>query len=212
MAGFNAAVRIVNLTYSIFNAITQLFIPAASYSFAAKRYRRFLKLTLHICWLALVWGALTLIITWSIPRTLSKMRSSGEGYLKYAGKMVSNNNGLAPFAGFKFNAISMLQAIQQGPRATILYFLSNFATNIVLVLVLYYSIKHDGARIVWCYPLSYLLSSLISIFFLWSPVKNLIRLSKEEDMEDKIRKKMKEMKELDDMEDDYIDGDQISIQ
>lgn len=182
MAGFNAAVRIVNLTHSIFNAITQLFIPAASYSFAAKRYRRFLKLTLHIYWLALVWGALTLIITWSIPRTLSKMRSSGECYLKYAGKMVSNNNGLAPFAGFKFNAISMLQAIQQGPRATILSFLSNFATNIILVL--YYTNKHDGARIVWCNPLSYSLSSLISIFFLWSPVKNLMLLSKEEDMED----------------------------
>ena len=181
MSGFNAAIRTVNLTHSIFNAITQSFIPAASYSFAAKRYRRLMILTLHIYWLALVWGTLSLIITWSIPKTLSKMFSNG--------KMVSINNGLAPFAGFKFNAISLLQAIQQGPRATILSFLSNFGTIIVLVLILYYTNKHDGARIIWCYPLSNLSCTIISIFFLWTPVKNPIRLSKEEDMEVTFRKK-----------------------
>lgn len=180
MSGFRAAIRIVNLTHSIFNAITQSFIPVASYSFAAKRYS-LLKLTLHIYWLALVWGTLTLIITWSFPKTLSKMFSNG--------KMVLINNGLAPFAGFKFIAISLLQAIQQVPRATILSFLSNFGSFIVLVLILYYTNKHDGARIIWCYPLSYFSSTIISIFFLWTPVKNLIRLSKEEDMEVAFRKK-----------------------
>lgn len=204
MAGFNAAIRICNLTHSIFNAISQAFIPAASYAFAAKRYKRYLKLTVHIFWLMLSWGAVTCILTWAIPRTLSKMFSTGEGYLKYAEKMVAYNNALGPISGVKLNAQSMLQAIQMGPRATILSFINNFVTIVFLVLALYYSNPHDGARIIWCYPLSHLMSCFISLFFLWKPIKNIIRLSKEEDMEEDYIRREREMAELDNADDDSV--------
>lgn len=206
MAGFNAAIRICNLTHSIFNAISQAFIPAASYAFAAKRYKRYLKLTIHIFWLMLIWGAVTCILTWSIPRTLSKMFSNGEGYLKYAEKMVAYNNGLGPISGVKLNAQSMLQAIQMGPRATMLSFINNFVTIVILVLVLYYTDPHDGARIIWCYPLSHLMSCFISIFFLWGPIKNIIRLSKEEDMEEDYIRREKEMKQVDNSDDKSVES------
>lgn len=206
MAGFNAAIRLCNLTHSIFNAISQAFIPAASYAFAAKRYKRYLKLTIHIFWLMLIWGAVTCILTWSIPRTLSKMFSNGEGYLKYAEKMVAYNNGLGPISGVKLNAQSMLQAIQMGPRATILSFINNFVTIVILVLVLYYTDPHDGARIIWCYPLSHLMSCFISIFFLWGPIKNIIRLSKEEDMEEDYIRREKEMKQVDNSDDKSVES------
>lgn len=204
MAGFNAAIRICNLTHSIFNAISQAFIPAASYSFAAKRYKRYLKLTIHIFWLMLAWGAVTCILTWAMPRTLSKMFSNGEGYLKFAEKMVAYNNALGPISGVKLNAQSMLQAIQMGPRATILSFINNFVTIVILVLALYYSNPHDGARIIWCYPLSHLMSCFISIFFLWKPIKNIIRLSKEEDMEEDYIRRENEMNQLDNTDDESI--------
>ncbi|KAK8900295.1 hypothetical protein M9Y10_002618 [Tritrichomonas musculus] len=206
MAGFNAAIRICNLTHSIFNAISQAFIPAASYAFAAKRYKRYLKLTIHIFWLMLIWGAVTCILTWSIPRTLSKMFSNGEGYLKYAEKMVAYNNGLGPISGVKLNAQSMLQAIQMGPRATMLSFINNFVTIVILVLVLYYTDPHDGARIIWCYPLSHLMSCFISIFFLWGPIKNIFRLSKEEDMEEDYIRREKEMKQVDNSDDKSVES------
>lgn len=99
MAGFNAAIRIVNLTHSIFNEITQSYIPAASYAFASKRYKRFLKLTFNIYCMALVWGGLTCIITWTIPNTLSKMFSS-EGCLKYARKIVLYQQWTCTFCWF----------------------------------------------------------------------------------------------------------------
>ena len=157
------------------------------------------------------WGSVTCILTWAMPRTLSKMFSSGEGYLKYAEKMVAYNNALGPISGVKLNAQSMLQAIQMGPRASILSFINNFVTIVILVLVLYYSNKHDGARIIWCYPLSHLMSCFISIFFLWGPLRNIIRLSKENDMEEDYIRREKEMNNIDNTDDESVDSiDEIS--
>lgn len=201
MAGFNAAIRINNLTFSIFMAISQSFIPAASYAFAAKRYKRFLMLAFHMLWLCSAWGLLTSIMTWSIPRQLAMIFSKEEGYLKYAERMVRYNNALGPIMSVKMVAQSMLQSLQRGPRATILSFFNNFMTIIIFNFVLYYTNKHDGARIIWCYPLAHAAACVISPFFLWGPLKNIYNLMKTEDaeaeyenMNEEVEKEEKEQK------------------
>lgn len=183
MAGFNAAIRLGNLTWSIFGAISQAFIPAASYAYAAKRYHRYLMLTFHMIWLMFVWGTFTMILTWTIPRQLSMMFSKDEHYLKYAERMVAYNNAVGPLLGGKMIAQSILQSLQLGPRATILSFFNNFVFIILFNYVMYYSNKNDGARVIWCYPLSYAASCVLSPFFLFGPLRKIFVNMKENDCE-----------------------------
>lgn len=109
--------------------------------------------------------------------------SKDESYLKYASRMVAYNNAVGPLMSVKMLAQSMLQSLQRGPRATILSFLNNFMTIIVFNFVLYYTNPHDGARIIWCYPLAHVAACFISPFFLWGPLKNIWNLMKTEDKE-----------------------------
>ncbi|KAK8837519.1 hypothetical protein M9Y10_036517 [Tritrichomonas musculus] len=185
MAGFNASSRICYLPYSVVCALSQAYIPAASYSYAAKRYKRYLKLTLYMCLMMFIWSVLTCIMTWVIPVPLSKMFSSGEGYMKYASKMIMYNNALGFLAWFRLASQSVLQSLQMGSRATILSFISNFVGIIIFNYILYYSNPHDPVRMIWTYPLTHASSSIVCVCFLWKPIKNLIKLSKEDDEEEK---------------------------
>ena len=180
MAGFNASIRFNNLSMSIFFAITQALSPAASYAYAAKRYRRFLWLCFHSLWINFAWGCLTTIITWAAPREISKIFGNGEGYLYYAERMTRIINSLAPISGFRMNFQSFCQAMQLGGRASILSFLNNFVSITLFTILLYYTDKHDGSRIIWCYPLSYVASVVFSVILLWSPLKKTFKLAKEE--------------------------------
>lgn len=207
MAGFNAAIRLGNLTWSIFGAISQAFIPAASYSYAAKRYKRYLMLTFHMIWLMLAWGTFTMILTWTIPRQLSMMFSKDPSYLKYAERMVAYNNAVGPLLGGKMIAQSVLQSLQMGPRATILSFFNNFAFIILFNYVLYYTNKNDGARIIWCYPLSYAASCVLSPFFLFGPLRKIFRAMREDDAEDEFANMNEQSEEQDELEDLNRDGD-----
>lgn len=206
MAGFNAAIRICNLTFSIFQAISQAFIPAASYAYAAKRYKRFFMLSLHMLWLMSLWGTITSIITWIWPRELSMMFSKEESYLRYAERMVAYNNAVGPLMSAKMVAQSMLQSLQLGPRATILSFINNFVNIIVFNYILYYTNPHDGARIIWCYPLAHISSCIVSPFFLWGPIKKIYKLMKEEDAEAEFANMNDDENELSEMEDSTRDN------
>jgi Na+-driven multidrug efflux pump len=183
MAGFNSAIRFNQVSLAFFNAITTGFLPPASYAYAAKRYKRYLWLCFHSVWLCIVWGCMTTAITWSLSREISKLFSKSEGYLDQAERMVSYTNAAAPLTGIKYNAQSMLQSMQMGGRATLLSFLNHFFLLLGYSFLLYYTNKNDGARIVWCYPASYLTAIVFSVAFLWAPLREIWRLKKEEPSE-----------------------------
>jgi Na+-driven multidrug efflux pump len=183
MAGFNSAIRFNQVSLAFFNAVTMGFIPPASYAYAAKRYRRYLWLCVHSVWLCIVWGSITTVITWSLSREISKLFSTSEGYLDQAERMVSFANAAAPLTGLKYNAQSMLQSMQLGGRATLLSFLNHFLLLLGYSFLLYYTDRNDGARIVWCYPASYLTAILFSAAFLWTPLKEVWRLKNEQPSE-----------------------------
>ena len=179
MAGFNAGVRISNLTFAVFQAFSQAFIPPASYAYAAKMYKRYLRLCIHSFWLNFAWGTFTFIFTWSMPRTLSKMFSTNPEYLKWAEKMVAYNNALGPIQGVKMISQSILQSLQLGGRASILSFINNFVIIILAAVVIYYTNKDHGERIVLSYPVSHLCACFISAIFLWGPLKKLYKEARE---------------------------------
>ena len=185
MAGFNAAFRCNMVSISIFNAFSMGYIPAASYAYAAKKYRRWFYLTGHLMWLCSMWGVFTCIFTYSIPRQLGMIFSNSEGYLAQAERQIRIINAAGPVAGFRFNCQAILQSMHRGGRAMSVSLINNFLTISALVFVLYYTNKTDGARMILCYPISYALAVPLGSLFLISPMRETWRLYKEEMQKEK---------------------------
>ena len=180
MAGFNCMMRLSSVCMAPMMGITMGFVPAASYAYAAKKYRRYLWLCFHSIWLCIAWGLIAGAFIWSIPREMAKMFSTSERYLDYGEKMTLYANGLAPLQGIRFNCQTILQSMHLGGRATLTGLLNNFVWIIVFTVVLYYTDKNDGSRICWCYALSHVMAIPATVIFLWKPLGRVWRLSKEE--------------------------------
>ena len=192
MAGFNCQMRYGGLVAATMLGITSGYVPAASYAYAAKKYRRYLWLSFHAFWLCVLWGVVIGLFIWTIPRELAKLFSTSERYLDYAEHMTLYAQALCPIQGIRYNSQAMLQAMQMGWRATITGLLNNFVWIIVFTFALYYTDKTDGSRICWSYSISNVMSIPVSIIVLWGPMKDLWKKMKEQEEDEK-----KEMEDID---------------
>ena len=188
MAGFNCQMRYGGLVAATMLGITSGYVPAASYAYAAKKYKRYIWLSIHAFWMCVAWGVIIGLLIWSIPRELAKLFSTTERYLDYAEHMTFYSHALAPIQGIRYNCQAMLQAMQMGWRATLTGLLNNFVWIIVFTFALYYTDKKDGSRICWSYSISNVMSIPVSVIALWGPMRNMLKLMKEtegeEEMED----------------------------
>lgn len=173
IAGFNTFIRFMILTNSVIIAFTLGFVPAASYSFAAQDYRRWIKLSLHCIWLTFLWGSFTSVLTWSIPRQLSLMFGKSEGYLNASAEQLKIGNSLGFIVFGRFCGIAFLQTMQMGGQASLLSLLCHFMATIVFSCILYYTDKHNGPRIMWCYALSYVFGLFAQIIPLMFPLRKM---------------------------------------
>ena len=75
--------------------------------------------------------------------------------------------------------------MQKGGLATVAGLLNNFVWIIVGAFVLYYTDngRRDATRLLYAYPLSHFMSFPCSMIFLWKPLREAWKLSKEEDDE-----------------------------
>ena len=201
MAAFNTVVRFFILTNSVIIAITMGFIPCASYAFAAKNYRRWFYLAIHSLWLSFIWGSFTAILTWAVPRPLSRMFASGKGYLDVCEPMLKYSNALGFIIGGRFCGVAFLQSIQLGIRSAILSLVSHFLSIIGFAFLLYYTDKNDGVRIIWCYSMAHALGIILSIFCLIGPLKQMYKEMKVQD-EEQMNKE--------DIEENYIDDNMVA--
>ena len=180
MAALNTVVRFFIVTSSVIIAITMGYVPPASYSYARSNYKRWYHLSLHAFWLTFAWGSFTAILTWAIPKELSSMFASSEGYLEICTPMLKYSNALGFIVGGRFCGVAYLQSMQRGIQSTILSLLSHFISIIAFSFILYYTDKTDGVRIIWCYSLSHAFGLIMSIFFLIEPLKNMYHKYKEQ--------------------------------
>ena len=193
MAGFNCSMRLSGISMAPLMGITMGFVPAASYAYAAKKYRRFLWLCFHSVWLCCVWGLIAGCLIWTIPREMAKMFSTSERYLDYGSKMTLYSNALAPIQGIRFNCQTILQSMHMGGRATLTGLLNNFVWILLFTVILYYTDKTDGARICWCYSISHALAIPATVIFLWKPLSTIWKLAKEEKDEGAEEKELEEV-------------------
>lgn len=181
MASFNTIIRIMIFVNSVVLGLTMGFLPAGAYAYAARNYRRWFQLAFHSIWISFVWGTFTAILTWVIPRELSLIFASGEGYLKVCTPMLKYSNALGFIVGGRFCCMAFLQSFQMGILSTFMSLLSNFVSIIVFVYVLYLTNKNDGVRLVWCFQISSAFGLVLGIVFLARPFILLYRGMKEQE-------------------------------
>lgn len=75
-----------------------------------------------------------------------------------------------------------VQSMQCGGRATTLVFINNFGILTVYAVLLYYTNKTDGSRIVWCYPIGFTIGIPLGVLLLWWPLSEIWKKAKEEKM------------------------------
>ena len=155
LAGYNVLFRWAQVTNSVVIAITMGYLPAASYSYQAKDGKRWFALTAHSLWIAIVWGALSCILTWGMPKQIALIFAKQPGYLKWAEPMLRNGNGLAVLIFSRFNFPAMLQSMGMGITSTFVSLSCQLVSILGFALLLYYTNKHDPIRLCWCYSLSY---------------------------------------------------------
>ena len=197
MAAFNTVVRFFILTNCVIIAITMGFIPSGSYAYAAKNYKRWFSLAFHTLWMSFIWGSFTAILTWTIPRQLSRMFASGKGYLDVCEPMLKYSNALGFIICGRFCGVAYLQSFQLGLYSMVLSLISHFLSIIAFAFLLYYTDKSDGVRIIWCYSMAHALGLVLGVLFLIAPIKKCYKLMKEQ---------VKEKSSLEDPEEGYADS------
>ncbi|OHT06211.1 MatE family protein [Tritrichomonas foetus] len=181
LAGFNVIFRYAQITNNVILAITMGYLPAASYAFSAKMHKRWIKLSIHANWIGFVWGTITSIFSWSIPREISKIFSKGEGYLRWAGPMLQVGNALGFVVFGRFTFPSMLQSLKMGITSTLLSLASQLVSIIAFEFILYYTDKHNAVRLIWCYPLSYAFGLVLGIIVLGRPIYKIYKEMKDDE-------------------------------
>lgn len=182
MAAFNTYNRFWGIQIAVPNAINIGFIPAASYANGAKRYMRIVWLLVHSIWIAVVWCSLTMLVTMVFPIQIAKIFSNTSGYLQWSKKFLFYGNVMTFLAEVPGIITSLLQAMKKGIQASILSFTVQLIPVPILVIVLYYTNRHDVGRLIFCYPLQTLLAVVVSAFFLVFTIKDILKRQKEQDI------------------------------
>ena len=186
MSGFNVLCRYGNITNCVVLAFCSGYLPPASYAYAAEKWKRYLKLSLHLVWVSAFWCIVTTIFPIFLPVQISLLFGNGDDYLRYSSSMLkaSNECGWILFTRFTFQ--TMLQAQQRGTRAMIISFTSNLVAVIAFSFILYYTNKNDVARFMYVYPISYSIGCVLGITLLFKPFLDVIKLARSDSKEKKL--------------------------
>ena len=186
LAGYNVVFRYAQITNNVMMGFTNGYIPPASYAYAAKNYKRWVRLSIHLNWINLMWGSITATLSWSIPRQISQIFSSGEGYLRWATPMLRIGNSLGFVVFGRFNFPAMLQSLQKGLTSTFLSLASQLASIIIFALILFYTNKDNPEMVVWAYGLSYAFGLVAGGIVLYFPIRDMFKGNKHEESSDEV--------------------------
>ena len=119
MALWNANTRLYQLTLCVPMALNAAYLPAASYAFGRNNHKRILKLTAHVSWISVVWGAIVTFVVCAFPDTIAKIWSSEERFLYWSKKILPLCFYTIILCSLKYILISFLQATQRNLLAVI---------------------------------------------------------------------------------------------
>lgn len=124
-AAFHVVDRWFLYTIMIIKGFAAGYFPSAGFSFGEKNFKRWLLLTLHVCWITCAWGLLLTIITMSIPSKVASIFSDDNDVIQVAGKMIKKSN-ICDFLCFVCYTVgdmnrSIARGIQGAAMGTLLF-------------------------------------------------------------------------------------------
>lgn len=178
LSGFNTMIRYFTITCCVVLGCCAGYLPAASYAFSAKNYRRYIRLTIHLNWVSFMWCLISGILVLAIPRQISEIFAEGDGYIKYSVSMLGSGNCLNIIMFIRYTMQTTLQAQQRGTRAMILSFVSTFLIVILGEVIFYFAYPSDPVYLMYATPLSIASGVVLGFGLLYGPFMELIRSSR----------------------------------
>lgn len=195
MAAFNTYNRFWGIQVAVPNAVNIGFIPAASYANGSKRYMRIVWFIAHSIWIIVLWCGIVMFSTMVFPMQLAKIFSNTPGYLNWSKKFLINGNVMTFLADVPGIIISLLQSMKKGVQASILSFFIQLCPVPIVVVILFYSNKHDVGRLIFCYPIKTLIGVIVSAFILIFTIKDIFKKQKEQDIQNCNEDESKELED-----------------
>lgn len=206
MAAFNVGVRICQLCNAVLIAVTAGYLPAGSYAYAAKLYKRLVRLFLHSLWLNLSWAAFISIFSWAIPKQIGTLfSSSNRNYLKYCKELIRALSGFTIFQAFRYNCQTFLQSLQKGVTATILSFINNFVATCGFAFIFYYWHSNNEVLVAYSFAASYIFSMVLSICVIARPFFRILKKAKNSQINEVNEPNERELEDVSKSNDDSDD-------
>ena len=175
VTGFHAVTRYTQIVDKIIIAFVTGYLPAASYAYSTKDYKRWLFLTLHVNWLCFAWGSFTSILTFAIPKHLTEVFLKENNYVSIAAPMIKIANSGGFFAFAEYTVGNMLRSLKMGLMAAIMGTLVNIIAIFGFSLLLYHTNKKNPERLMYAYPCSNLFGLVVAGAFIAYPAYKLYK-------------------------------------
>ncbi|EAY10130.1 hypothetical protein TVAG_088450 [Trichomonas vaginalis G3] len=214
ISGLNVAYRYTTLETAIILGICTGFLAPGSYAYAAKLFKRYLHLSIHLNWITLVWCIFTNILAFTCPRQIAKIFGHDEKFLEWAEKEIKAANWAAFLMFIRFTLQSMLQSLQRGKRAMIVSMTSSFITCLASIYIIDAIHPHQPEKVVWCFWLASCTGLVIGGALIFKPLYDIIKESRKEKISASDEKSSKDNKsskdgdnEIDNFDDSQKDKD-----
>lgn len=197
MAGFNVVYRINMLTACVIMAFCTGFLAPAAYAYAAKLWKRYIMLSVHVNWICFAWSIITNLVTICMPVQCALLFGKGDYYVYWTKlELYAANWGTFLMFG-RFTIQSMLQSQQNGKGAMAVSLLSNFVTLLASIYIIDYVHPHETEKLLWSFSLINVVGILVGVALLAYPFYKIIKAWKHPSLDD-------ENKDLDDIKGENI--------
>ncbi|KAH0790347.1 MatE family protein [Histomonas meleagridis] len=161
-------------------------LPCASYAYGSGRMNRLLKLFLHSLWVSTLLAVTFSVILIFFPSEIASLWSKDPQFLYWAKQMIPKTFYLAPFIAYQYCVPALLQSLQKIVASTVLSITTQLLPLPVFSTVLYFTNKHDPARILYSYALGDAFAFILCTAFLIKPLRVLLKAKKDEELDDSI--------------------------
>jgi Na+-driven multidrug efflux pump len=154
------------------------FLPCASYAYGAERIQRFRDLLMHCAWIGSGWTIFTMIFTVGLPKYIVRALSQDPAYIGWAEQFVRNSNVITFISPIALIAQALLQALQQGTRASMVTFGTQLFPLPIFSVVLYFVDKHNPGKLFYAYPIQQAVGLFVAVPLAIGPLRDILSRGK----------------------------------
>ena len=166
VAVYNSLNRIYMVSMCVPISLNAAYLPAASYAYGKKDFKRILWLTFHAAWISMSWCFFCMIIIVSFPKQICSIWSRDERFLYWCKEIVPASFYAQFLTPTKFIIVSLLQASQKTILATVTSFLTELGILPIIACIFHYTgDPNSPRRIFYAYPVSDAITTVCSLCF-----------------------------------------------